>query len=164
MKTLKWKLLNNYQNYLISEYGDVKNKKKKKLLKPTINKKGYLRVDLSYNKSLLVHKLVYETFVGKINNELVIDHIDGNKKNNHYSNLQQITSKENTRKGNRCKKIKMKDNVNNVVLVFETFTDMLKYVGYSEFYTTKTINNSKKFKDGKYEIVDIWLGGDANHA
>lgn len=163
MKT-QWKTLNKYQNYIISEEGIVKNRYTGKTIKPTLNKKGYQRVDLSYDKHLLVHKLVFETFVDKIDKNLVIDHIDGNKLNNHYKNLQQITSKENTRKGNRCKRIKLKDNINNVILVFETFKDMLTYVGYSEFYTAKTINTSKKFRDGKYEIVDIWLGGDANHA
>ena len=164
MKTLKWKLLNNYQNYLISEYGDVKNKKTKKLLKPTINKKGYETIDLSYSKRLLIHRLVYETFVGELNLDLVIDHIDGNKRNNHYSNLQQITSKENTRKGNRCKRIIINDNLKNKIVEFYTFSDLLKYVGYSHYYTLSTITKSKKFKNKQYEILKIMLGGDANHA
>ena len=162
MKT--WKLLKNYQNYLISEYGEVVNRWTKKIIKPTINKKGYERVDLGYDKGLLIHRLVYETFVGDLNSDLVIDHIDGNKRNNHYSNLQQITSKENTRKGNRCKNITLKDNINNEIIHFTTFKEMLKYVGYSEYYTSFSILKSKKFKDKKYEILDIRLGGDSSHA
>lgn len=164
MKKIHWRLLSNYQNYLISEFGEVMNRWTGKKIKPTLSKKGYLRVDLSYQKHLPVHKLVYETFIGKINKDLVIDHIDGNKINNHYTNLQQITSKENTRKGNRCKKIKLKDNDKNQVIIFETFSEMLRYVGYSDFYTTRTILSSKKFKNKEYEILDIWLGGDKNHA
>lgn len=164
MKKIQWKKLNKYPNYLISEYGEVKNNKTNKLIKPSINKKGYKRVDLSYNKSILIHKLVYETFVGEINTNLVIDHIDGNKLNNHYSNLQQITSKENTRKGNRCKRIIIRDNIQNRTVEFYTFTEMLRYVGYSHYYTLSTITKAKKFKDKQYEIVKVMLGGDVNHA
>ena len=164
MKTKEWKVLIKYPNYLISEYGEIKNRWNGKIIKPTISKKGYLRIDLSYNKHIPVHKLVYETFVGKINKNLVIDHIDGNRINNHYSNLQQITSKENTRKGNRCKRIKLKDNLANKIIEFETFTEMLKYVNYKDGYTTKTIINSKKFRNKDYELLELWFGGDANHA
>ena len=164
MKKTQWKILNKYQNYLISEYGDVKNKKTGKIIKPTLSKKGYKRVDLSYNKHLPVHKLVYETFIDEINKELVIDHIDGNKLNNHYSNLQQITSKENTIKGNRCKRIILKDNLKNKIIEFKTFNEMLDYVGYSHFFTLSTIVKSNKFKRKDYEIIKIMLGGDVNHA
>ena len=164
MKKIHWKLLKYHQNYLISEYGEVMNRWTGKIIKPTINKKGYERIDLSYSKGLLIHRLVYETFVGELNFDLVIDHIDGNKRNNHYSNLQQITSKENTRKGNRCKRIIIQDNLQNRLVEFYTFTEMLRYVGYSHYYTLSTITKSKKFKNKQYEIVKVMLGGDVNHA
>ena len=164
MKKKHWKLLSNYQNYLISEYGEVMNRWTSKIIKPTINKKGYERVDLSYNKSLLVHRLVYETFVGELDKNKVIDHIDGNKRNNHYNNLQQITTQENTKKGNRCKRILLKDNNKNITKRFNTFNEMLKYIGYSHYYTLSTILNSKKFKNKEFEILDVWMGGDSSHA
>lgn len=164
MKKTHWKLLKYHQNYLISEYGEVMNRWTGKIIKPIINKKGYKRIDLSYSKGLLIHRLVYETFVGELNGNLVIDHIDGNKQNNHYSNLQQITSKENTRKGNRCKRIIIQDNLQNRIVEFYTFTEMLRYVGYSHYYTLSTITKSKKFKTKQYEILKVMLGGDVNHA
>lgn len=159
-----WKKMDKYPNYSISEYGDVKNNITNKILKKTLNKKGYERIDLSYNKHLLIHKLVYESFIGKINRKLVVDHIDGNKKNNHYSNLQQITSRENTRKGNRCKRITIKDNNKQLIIEFNTFNELLEYIGYSHYYTLSTITKSRKFKNKEYEILDVKLGGDFSHA
>ena len=56
-----------------------------------------LRKDYKY-KSFRVHQLVAMTFLGHIRNRfaLVIDHIDGNKLNNHTFNLQIVTNRENT--------------------------------------------------------------------
>ena len=41
------------------------------------------------------HRVVYETFVGKIQYGLVIDHIDGCKVNNSLDNLRMVTHSEN---------------------------------------------------------------------
>ena len=53
-----------------------------------------------WNKNLFkrvsIHRLVYETFVGKIPKGMQINHKDGNKNNNHISNLEVVTPKENT--------------------------------------------------------------------
>lgn len=60
--------------------------------------RGYPIVTLLRNgKSLRVylHKLVYETWMGRIPYGMEINHIDGNKENPHVVNLEVITSKEN---------------------------------------------------------------------
>ena len=41
------------------------------------------------------HRLVWETFNGKIPTNLELDHIDGNKHNNKLSNLRLVTHSEN---------------------------------------------------------------------
>lgn len=84
------------KDYLISNNGDVKNIKTNKILKGTITKSGYRRVDLSYKKyrySFLVHRLVLLAFGDTPKNETV-HHIDRNKLNNNISNLQWISRKE----------------------------------------------------------------------
>lgn len=45
--------------------------------------------------TLPVHRVVYAWFNKAVKNELVVDHIDNNKKNNHISNLQVLTPSEN---------------------------------------------------------------------
>ncbi len=60
--------------------------------------KGYLYVNLFKNgekKFISVHVLIALTFISERPNELVINHIDGNKLNNKASNLEYITQREN---------------------------------------------------------------------
>lgn len=57
----------------------------------------YVRVNLTGFKRDYVHRLVAEHFLETPKNykELDVNHIDGNKHNNHYSNLEWCTRKEN---------------------------------------------------------------------
>ena len=66
-----------------------------------INKNGwYLTVNLfnseNKRKTERIHRLVYETFVGKIPKGYQIHHKDGNKQNNMLENLVMLTPKEHT--------------------------------------------------------------------
>lgn len=59
----------------------------------------YYRVRLNkfgIRKSFAIHRLVYEAFNGKINDNLIIDHIDNISTNNRLENLQMISYRENT--------------------------------------------------------------------
>lgn len=70
---------------------------KDKILKPRVEKRGYLRVSLSrgYNlKHFLVHRLVKFAFEGKKDN-LHIDHINGITNDNRIENLRYCTRYEN---------------------------------------------------------------------
>ncbi len=81
----------------IIEYGDISkgqyHSRKGQLLTPT-NSNGYLTVGLS-GKTFTVHSLVANAFLNKSANNLIINHIDCNKSNNFYKNLEWITQKEN---------------------------------------------------------------------
>lgn len=76
-----------------------------------VDKDGYLEVCLSMYDGIVhsriyrrVHRVVWETFNGTIDNELTIDHIDHNKKNNNLSNLRLLTRAENTSEAHKGKK------------------------------------------------------------
>jgi hypothetical protein len=75
------------------------DKKADKLVLCKLSNKGdgYLVVGVRKPKkaNVLVHKLVYETFKGKIPDGLEIDHEDTHKDNNALSNLKLCTHKEN---------------------------------------------------------------------
>lgn len=97
---MEWKDIKGYENYYqISNNGQVKNIKTNKILTGDINSAGYKRVILytPNKKRFFIHRLVAEHFCNKPLNykELVVNHIDGNKLNNDYKNLEFITRSEN---------------------------------------------------------------------
>lgn len=68
-----------------------------------VDKDGYLEVCLSIvsngkhmRKYRRVHRLVWEAFNGEIKNNLTIDHIDRNPRNNKLNNLRLLTREKNT--------------------------------------------------------------------
>lgn len=61
----------------------------------SINHKGYKTVCLNDKDTLFVHRLVAMAFVKNEFNKPEVNHIDGNKLNNHYTNLEQCTTQEN---------------------------------------------------------------------
>ena len=73
-----------------------------RLVRPRTHPSGYyyygLFIGKGPNKQRLWrrgHRLIYETFVGKIKNGYEIDHIDGDKHNNNLTNLRMVTRSEN---------------------------------------------------------------------
>lgn len=94
----KWKTIKKYNDYKISDHGDVYSSKKCRILKPS-QTGGYYRVTLINNdnqKCFAVHRLVYQMFGGKLKEDLVIDHIDRNTTNNYINNLRQVTLSQNS--------------------------------------------------------------------
>lgn len=88
--------------YLISESGDVISLHQKTLfhvLHPEVDKDGYFKVRLAIKKNkykkFFVHRLVCGMFCSGYKPGLVVNHKDGNKQNNHYTNLEWVTSQEN---------------------------------------------------------------------
>jgi hypothetical protein len=69
-----------------------------KILKPQL-KEGYLHI-VRQGKNITIHSLVAETFIGLRPEDMVIDHIDENKVNNHYTNLRYMSNKENSLRSN----------------------------------------------------------------
>lgn len=93
-----WKKLKEYEKYyLISNFGDIYSLKKHRILNHQFNKKGYARIQL-FKKTKMKHhrisRLVAINFIGEFDG-LEVNHIDGNKKNNHISNLEWCTHQEN---------------------------------------------------------------------
>lgn len=101
-----WKPIPGFEDYEISDYGtvrrltDAKSTKAGAYLTPNRDKYGYLRIRLwDARKSGVVqtqvHRLVAKAFIGEIPEGQEVNHKDGNKSNNHVSNLEYVTHQEN---------------------------------------------------------------------
>lgn len=93
----EWKQITNYANYDVSSFGQIRNNKTGRILKPYRNG-GYMFVVLSQNnnqKYIRIHRLVALMFVNNPENKPQVNHIDKNRSNNHFENLEWCTSSEN---------------------------------------------------------------------
>ena len=97
---VEWKLIEGFGGtYSVSNYGDVKNNRTGKLMKPRKNEKGYLHIGLTKNgkqKCMRVHRLVAQAFIPNPENKPQVNHIDFDRENNCVSNLEWVTNQENT--------------------------------------------------------------------
>lgn len=114
MKELKficemWRPCPGYEtSYEVSSLGSVRSidriagKRrgvvKSKILKPYVNRRGYLEVNLFAQSSSLpkiIHRLVAKAFIENPNSLPQVNHIDGNKFNNASDNLEWMNNSEN---------------------------------------------------------------------
>lgn len=103
-----WKDVSGYEGrYIVSTLGHIKNVKRNKLLKPTIDSKGYSNVKLYMNniqsKTHKVHRLVASAFLSNPDNKPQINHKDENRTNDRVDNLEWCTNKYNCNYGNHSK-------------------------------------------------------------
>lgn len=92
-----WKKINPHfecSNYLVSNLGNIMCKFNKIVLRAD-KSSGYHRVvlvnDNNVNKKYSVHKLVYSSFVGEMEEKYEIDHINRNPADNRLINLRKVT-------------------------------------------------------------------------
>ena len=106
-----WKDVKGYEGiYQVSNLGRVKSLDRKvkrrnnttriewgRIMSLRTTPKGYKRVELANNgrRAFMVHRLVYEAFIGDIKPNNQINHLNGVKNDNRLSNLEQCTRSEN---------------------------------------------------------------------
>lgn len=108
-----WLPIPEYERlYEIDTFGNVKSLDRKvrnnngfrvikgKILKPKLDDKGYYKIGLTKDnkqKFYFIHRLVALTFIPNPNNYPIINHKDGNPKNNYVENLEWCTYSYNTK-------------------------------------------------------------------
>ena len=86
-----YRRVEGFEDYIISNYGEVYSIKRKQTreIKPSL-RKGYNKVSLCQNgtvKTMNIHILVGNAFIGKRTGEFTFDHIDQCKSNNRADNI-----------------------------------------------------------------------------
>lgn len=129
----KWKKIKNYDEYYVSNLGNVKSLKnnQEKILKCSLSSSGYLQVVLCKNgitKNHFIHRLVANEFIKNKNNYGEINHKDENKLNNNANNLEWCDRKYNMNYGktkekiSNAKKVKVAklDNNNKIIEIYDS--------------------------------------------
>lgn len=96
-----WCDVKGFQNYEVSNLGNIRNKKTGRELKPKNHRDGYQSINLCHKgnqRTLKIHRLVAQAFYGE--SQLPVDHVNGVKHDNNLANLRYISSSENSRKSN----------------------------------------------------------------
>lgn len=137
----RWKWNKKYRVF-VSNRGRVKNIDGK-LLKVKTTSAGYLAVRVAAKKAMFVHRLVMETWHPISNpEEMTVDHLDHNKRNNDIRNLEWVAEKENHKRAaddllveKEIALIKTKETIKHPVYYIDCdsgkrFNDINNYVDY----------------------------------
>lgn len=100
-----WKDIPKWECYYeVNENGDVRNKQTMKLIIGDTNNAGYQRIRLYHKpacETFFRHRLVATLFIPNIMGYSEVNHKDGNKQNNHISNLEWCDRKHNEHEARR---------------------------------------------------------------
>lgn len=100
----EFRTVNEFPNYEVSEFGDVRRRFLTKNIRvldriPYLTTTGYFYIvlrDGRRQKACAIHRLVAAAFIGdQPEGKPIVAHYDGNKLNNHYTNLRWATESEN---------------------------------------------------------------------
>ena len=157
INSIEYKLIpfKGNQHYYISEEGYVYSEKSNKLLKYRKSSDGYWNYGLIFEKKLKfisAHRLVALTYLQIKHQKPYVNHKDGNKSNNHYSNLEWVTPSENilhayrtglkSNKGDKHPKSKLSEKL--VLNLRERFkNEKLKYSDVAKEYNVRATTISK---------------------
>lgn len=157
-----WKDIEGFENrYEISSFGNVRNKKTEKYIKPTCDPHGYYFVTLrkvgeTKTNSNKIHRLVAIAFIPNERNKIQVNHKDGIKTNNNVSNLEWTSQSENMRHA--------LDNFDNKHLkrvmiletkeIFKSLAECARQKGLNQKCISECINGRNKTHK-KYHFIKV---------
>lgn len=178
----EWKDLKGFEGiYQISNLGNVKSLSriisykdgrdrptKEKLMKLYIDSSGYYMCNLRKDKKTFykrIHILVYETFVGEIPENMVIDHINRDKLDNRMDNLRCVQQSINSMNSNLhlhykpdIQKVKNKNGEKTYFMLRFTMYGKRKTIGYYSSYEEAENKYKELFsaRESEYKINGIY--------
>lgn len=181
MKT-RWRTIKECPNYMISVIGEVKSLERPKISrdlirKSSLNRYGYPQVTLTFDKNkrrtFRIHRLAALYFIkGKTKHRDMVNHIDANKLNSHYSNLEWVTRSENLLHhyrtlGNKSKMSEKKgilahnkriidqyDREGKFIKRWDTIKEVSKQLGFTPWHLSKRMYEGKKVYGFYWKLVN----------
>lgn len=152
---MKWRVVKEIPIYEASENGDIRNSKTGRILKTNVNQKGYMQVCLRKDKRQVtrsVHRLIADAFYDGEHSTLDVNHKDGIKHNNHISNLEFCTRKENIRhafdtglkKPSRQKKVRVVETD----VIYESIRECARQIGVDQSIICQCLNGKMRSGNG----------------
>ena len=169
-----WKDIEGYEGkYQVSNYGRIKSLaryrknnggsitfQKERILKQSINNKGYSIVELcsdSIGKRYCVHRLVANAFIPNADCKEQINHKDENKQNNYVGNLEWCTCKENINYGSHNTKMSKTKGMpvvcsddNGIVAEFYSISEAGRTTGISQQNISRCLRGKPQKAGGYY--------------
>lgn len=156
-----WKPINIdifYDNYDVSNTGNVRNNKTKRNLSQHI-RSGYKATSLTIkgkSHTQIVHRLVALTFLYDTYEEgYVVNHKDGNKFNNNVENLEWVTESSNVKHARKIglkKDYKLKvnqyDKNNNFIATYDSIQEAAKKLNITDSHISSVCKGKRNFCGG----------------
>lgn len=136
---------------------------KQRILKQKVDKENFCRVSLwkdGKERTHLVHRLVAEAFIPRVEGKDYINHIDGDRLNNHVSNLEWCTHEENNnhafdndliQTGN---KIKLVNIDSGEEYYFRSQTKASEFLGRNHSYIHSRLKRGHSTADN-FKIIEL---------
>lgn len=159
-----------YKGYTVFENGDIISKRFNKPLAPRKNSNGYFFVNLTYKKEIKnepAHRIIAVSFIPNPENKPQVNHKDGNKLNNHVSNLEWCTRSENMKHAfklglckNTLKAVKINGTINGkktiAIAIEATRKPVINTVTGDTYMSVKHASDCVGVK---YNTLRSWLNG-----
>ncbi len=157
-----WKNINGYDDYQVSSMGRFKSLKygKERILKPTKDGSGYLKVGLSKDgkvKEHLAHRIVAEAFLNNPYNLSEVNHKNEDKSDNRVENLEWCDHKYNMNYGTGRQRFSMKHKngktskkvfqytlAGEFVAEYPSVHEVERQLGYSQGNISECCNDKRK--------------------
>lgn len=152
--------------YSITEDGRIFSKRSQRFLKASLKENGYVYIELNIEGDVYykrVHRLVAETYIPNPDNKLMVNHKDGNKSNNHFTNLEWVSGSENNIHAIENGLFDPNKQSHTYVIVDSEGNELCRAVGHAELLSKTDFKKSSMYnyiksgeiKNGMYKGCSI---------
>ncbi len=153
-----WKSIKDFEDYLVSDCGNVYSIKSNKIMQLHKMKSGYMHLNLSKNNKkygFYVHRLVADAFISNPKCFPQVNHKDENKENNNVSNLEWCTCEYNVNYGTARKRtsetLKSRGTGNKIFcvetgVVFPSIKEASKVMGVQSSEISRMVFKTRNIK------------------